>query len=130
MAPLDWLPRWLHGVNVFGKSNEGDLLLLVLTIAINCIIFLLCLLLVSIIRKYDQKIFTPKQYKSPDESPPKLSTKSLFGWIVDMYRIEDETVLKYAGYDAFFLIRFYKLSLKILLIVSIYCWLILIPADG
>ena len=66
----------------------------------------------------------------PKETPPIISNSTLFGWIMELYCIDDETIISYAGFDNYFLIRFYRMSFKIVLCIAVYAWGVLIPING
>jgi hypothetical protein len=66
----------------------------------------------------------------PDRTPPKLSNKTYFGWVSELYNITDEVVIEKAGYDVLFLIRFYRLAFKIFAWFSIYGLLVILPINA
>ncbi|ODV85211.1 hypothetical protein CANARDRAFT_28496 [[Candida] arabinofermentans NRRL YB-2248] len=51
--------------------------------------------------------------------PPMLDTKSLFGWMPIVWKINEADILEYAGLDAFVFLGFFKMSIKLLS----FCWL-------
>ena len=79
---------------------------------------------------YDTKIFCPKVDLVPEKTPPKLGTSTLFGWISELYNISDQVIIDKGGYDVLFFIRFYRLSLKILVCFSVYALGVLLPING
>jgi hypothetical protein len=86
--------------------------------------------IIDIIRMYDDKVFTPKSAMFPGRTPKKLDNSSLFGWIAELYFIDDNTIIDTGGYDVLFLVRFYRLSVKIFLSFAIYAWGVLLPING
>lgn len=45
---------------------------------------------------------------------PKIPTKSLFGWVPVIYKVNEQEVLNHAGLDAFVFLGFFKLAIKLL----------------
>jgi hypothetical protein len=129
---LDWLlPSWLEDVDAFSQSTDADLVDVAYTVIINVILMVLCLLIISIIRQYNPEMYIPKRYVAPDQTPSKpISNATWFGWIVELVTLSDELLLDKGGYDAYFLIRFCRLCVKILSLASLFCLLILLPVDG
>ena len=79
---------------------------------------------------YDDKVYAPKCDMFPDRTPKKLDNSSLFGWISELYNIDDNIIIDKGGYDILFLVRFYRLSVKIFLSFAIYAWGVLLPING
>jgi len=128
---LDWLlPAWLEDADAYDQSINEDMVTVYYTVAVNVVICASCVLFFSVYRMYDDKIFCPKAALVPEKTPPKLDNSSLFGWITELFNIDDKVVIDKGGYDVLFFIRFYRLSFKILLCFSIYALGILLPING
>ncbi len=129
---LDWLlPSWLEDVDAFSQTSNEDLIDVAYTILVNICLFVLCIVVCAILRQKQPEMFIPKRYVAPDKAPAQnISNSTLFGWLVDIYQLTDEILIEKGGYDAYILIRFYKLCFKILFLSSFYCLLILLPLDG
>ncbi|AMD21117.1 HEL164Wp [Eremothecium sinecaudum] len=69
------------------------------------------------LRKFP-RLYASRKYKAPNL--PSWNEKSLFGWLPVLYNITDDQVLEFAGLDAFVLLGFFKMSIKLL---SIYCFI-------
>ena len=128
---LDWLiPAWLEDVNAFDQSIDEDMLTVYYTIAVNLVICAFCILFFSVYRMRDPEIFTPKAKIAPEKVPKLIPNDTLFGWMRDLYNIDDDLVIDKAGYDVLFLIRFYRLSFKIFFFFAFYAWGVLLPING
>lgn len=128
---LDWLlPSWLEDANAYSQSIDEDMISVGYTIAVNLCLLALCILIFSFLRQSSPDIFCAKMFVAPERTPPKLSTKSLFGWMRDFYNLDDELLLTKGGYDQLFLIRFYRLCFRIIAFSCIYCITVLIPLNG
>lgn len=83
------------------------------------------LLLFSVCRLVWPGMYSSKLFLK-SSTPPKLG-KSLFGWVVPLYRTTEEEVFDLAGLDALMLLRFFKLGFKVFGILSLYGVFVLIP---
>jgi hypothetical protein len=53
---------------------------------------------------YDDKVYAPKCDMFPGRTPKKLDNSSLFGWISELYNIDDNIIIDKGGYDILFLV--------------------------
>lgn len=129
---LDWLlPSWLEDVDAFSQTSDEDLIDVAYTILVNLCLLAVCVVVCAILRQKNPEMFIPKRYVAPDRTPANnIPNNTWFGWLIDLYYLSDELLIDKGGYDAYILIRFYKLCFKILFISSFYCLLILLPLDG
>ena len=128
---LDWLlPSWLEDADAYDQSINEDMSTVGYTIAVNLIVLAMCILFYSIYRMYDDKIYAPKADMMPDRTPPKIPNTTMFGWMFDLYAIDDNVLIDKGGYDALFFIRFYRLSFKIFFCFAFYAWIVLLPING
>lgn len=128
---LDWLlPSWLEDVNAYDQSIDEDMLTVYYTIGVNLVICAFCILFFSAYRMRNPEIFTPKAKIAPEKVPKLISNTTLFGWISELYCIDDDVIVDKAGYDVLFLIRFYRLSFKIFFYFAFYAWGVLLPING
>lgn len=128
---LDWLlPDWLEDVDAYSQSMNEDLISVFYTVVVNLSVLLLCVAFYAVYRMYNDKLFAPKSDNFPDRTPPKIPNDTLFGWVGGIWRLDDELIIEKGGYDILFLLRFYRLALKILLWSAIYCWAVLVPING
>eukprot|EP01036_Dinobryon_divergens_P025868 gene25868-34457_t len=109
---LDWLiPQWLEDVDAYSQSIDEDMISVYYTIVVNLIICILCVLFFSFFRRYapedlKNRLYSPKIDIVPHKTPPRLRTDSLFGWVYDIYSIDDEVIIEKGGYDVMSIIRF------------------------
>lgn len=96
------------------------------TLLFNVIIFVACILFFSLYRKFNDKVFSPKVEMFPNKTLPRMPNDTMFGWIYDLYQITEEQFREKAGYDCLMLIRFYRLSFKILACFALYAWGVLL----
>lgn len=128
---LDWLlPSWLEDADAYDQSINEDMVTIYYTIAVNLIIFAACILFFSSYRRYNDKIYAPKADFMPTRTPPKMSSDTWFGWIKELYNIDDDVIICKGGYDILFFIRFYRIAFKIFIFFSIYAWGILLPINS
>ena len=128
---LDWLlPAWLEDADAYDQSINEDMTTVYYTVAVNVIVLVGCVLFFSTYRMYDDRIFSPKSALMPDRTPPKIPNATMFGWVWDLYAIDDDILIEKGGYDILFFIRFYRLSFKIFLCFAVYAWGILLPING
>jgi hypothetical protein len=128
---LDWLlPSWLEDATAYDQSIDEDMVTVYYTFIINIIIFLLFFLFFSWYRRdVNINIYSCKRPLLPDKTPPLLTTDSYFGWCTQLYAIDDEVVIDKGGFDAMFLLRFYRLAFKIFFCFAFYGWGILVPVN-
>lgn len=100
-------------------SSPGTQLVVSLSLGIFSI------LLFSVLRIKWPAIFSSRS-RLKNSTPPKLG-KSLFGWVLPLYKITEDEVLNLVGLDALMLIRFFKLGIKTFGILSFYGVFVLIP---
>eukprot|EP01038_Epipyxis_sp_PR26KG_P009590 gene9590-12916_t len=128
---LDWLlPKWLEDVDAYSQSTNEDVVSVAYTFLVNFAIFSICIAIFSAVRRNDENFYRPKVNVLPNKTPPSLTTKSWLGWINELAHINDQIIIDKGGYDVLFLIRFYRLSFRILLYSSIYAWVVLLPLNG
>ena len=128
---LDWLlPSWLEDASAYDQSIDEDMETVYYTIAVNVFICTCFVLFYSFYRQHNNKIYTPKADLQPLRTPPLLSTDTLFGWMYELYLIDDEVIIDKAGFDSVFLIRFYRLAFKIFFFFGFYAFGVLLPING
>lgn len=89
---------------------------------------LFALLSFSILLKKLPRLYASRKYKDINNSKlPSWDENSLFSWISVIYNINDSQVLEYAGLDAFVFLGFFKMSIKLLSIYSIFSFGIIAP---
>lgn len=128
---LDWLlPSWLENANAYSQSTDEDMIDVAYTIVVNLAIFIIFVGVFTVVRQYYPDMYAAKKFVAPDRVPPNMPNDTWFGWIKDMYYLDDDTLITKGGYDQFFFIRFYRLCLRIILLSCIYCLTVLIPING
>lgn len=128
---LDWLlPSWLEDTAAYDQSIDENMVTIGYTVVVNLIILVICLSFFSIYRMHDQDIFAPLCEMKPERTPPRLSNTSLFGWIKELWDIDDDAIIKKAGYDILFFIRFYRLGFKIFFWFGIYALGVILPINA
>ena len=131
---LDWLiPGWLENVDAYSQSADANLNSICWTILVNVAIAILFVLSFSLYRKYGKHgrtLYNPKQVLMPEKTPDLLPFDTLFGWVGELWSIDDKTIVESGGTDVLFNIRFYRLGFIILAFSSIYCWLVILPVNG
>lgn len=74
-----------------------------------------------ILRTKFPRQYAPRTYlgalRKQERTPP--LSKSMFGWVKEINQIPDTYVLQHNSLDAFFLLRFLKISVIITLVVSL-----------
>lgn len=114
-----------ENVNSLGLSTRGMLL----TFLVNVVLFVLLMLFFEFNRHYKQ-IFL-KRYQNKfiktgrvPEKPP----DHMFGWLVALWTVPEEPdFLNMVGLDAFVLLRFHVLCIKLSVFVSFWGYAILLP---
>jgi hypothetical protein len=128
---LDWLlPSWLEDYSAFDQSSDENMITVYYTIAVNLVCFAFFVIFFSVYRKHNLAIFTPKAGIMPDRTPALLENESFFGWMKQLYAIDDDVLRTKGGYDILFFIRFYRLAFKIFAFFAIYAWGVLLPING
>lgn len=61
-------------------------------------------------------------------NPPPLPNNA-FGWMLTMYRMDDQTILHVAGLDSLMLIKFYRLCVQLFGVCTIFGIAILLPVN-
>ncbi len=124
------LPSWLEDVNAYDQNTDEDMMTVVYTIILNLLVFGICILIFSFTRRSKPSIYCPKQFLKAEKTPKMLENKTSFGWILELYHIDDQTIVRNAGYDVLLFIRFYRLSFKIFFYFALYAWGVLLPING
>lgn len=74
------------------------------------------------------RLYASRRYKEKDNIRlPTWDDSSLFAWIPVLYKINDQQVLEYAGLDAFVFLSFFKMSLKLIALFSLFALTIISP---
>ncbi|AAS54377.1 AGL114Cp [Eremothecium gossypii ATCC 10895] len=94
-----------------------------LTIALSLGLFAL-VSFSALLRKFP-KLYASRKYKV--QGLPDWDQGSLFGWLPVLYRITDEQVVEYAGLDAFVLLGFFKMSIKLLAVCCFISMTVISP---
>lgn len=129
MNPLEIpLPNNQTMTNAFGQAEEVELNTICITIIINISFALLCLFYFWSLRQNDPGHFNYKRKWLPRACPPDLPS-GFFSWIPPLLRMSEKEVLKYAGFDATILLRFYKMAFKIFAIFSFYGLTVIVPVN-
>jgi hypothetical protein len=128
---LDWLlPSWLEDASAYDQNMDEDLDTVFYTIIINVSIFIFCVTWFAWYRRdVWLEMYIPKKALLPRHTPPILTTESYFGWVRQLYYIDDEVIIDKGGFDALFLLRFYRLAFKIFFFFAFYGWFILVPVN-
>lgn len=58
---------------------------------------------------------------------PKLPSKSIFGWIPILFRIDEDQILQHAGLDAVVFLGVFKMALKVITICLLFAFTIISP---
>lgn len=85
-----------------------------------------------VLRRKFPRQYAPRTYLGAlrkEERTPPLS-KSLFGWVKEINQIPDTYVLQHNSLDAFFLLRYLKISVIITLVGCLWTWPILFPVNA
>lgn len=85
-----------------------------------------------ILRRSERRMYMPRTYLGflrPEERSPPVGT-GLWNWIIDMYKLPDEYVLKHHSMDAYLLLRFLKLISVICFVGCLITWPILFPVNA
>lgn len=92
---LDWLlPKWLEDADAYDQSINEDMVTVYYTVAVNIVIFAIFVLFFSWYRRYHPEIYAPKAKLLPHRTPPLLSNSTYFGWIKELYDIDDDVLIK------------------------------------
>lgn len=85
-----------------------------------------------ILRARFPRQYAPRTYLGalrPQERTPPLPN-SLFGWLKPLNKIPDTYVLQHNSLDAFFLLRYLKMSVIITFVGCLFIWPILLPVNA
>ncbi|PKS06319.1 hypothetical protein jhhlp_007067 [Lomentospora prolificans] len=70
-----------------------------------------------------------KRRLNPDVDLPTLPD-SFFGWIPALYKVTEEQVLASAGLDAFVFLNFFKMAIRIIMIMAFFAAVVLTPINN
>lgn len=95
---------------------------------INLILAIVFLALFVVCRLLFPKVYQPRcdESKNAPPAPP----RSLFGWVGTTIRYSDEEVFRTHGLDAMMFLKFVKMMLYIVIIVSIYGFVVLFAVNA
>jgi hypothetical protein len=96
----------------FGQAEWVEWDTLIVTLGANAVVLVSCLLYFGFLRAGDPGYFSSKRRKLPEKTPPDLPS-GFFSWIPALILINDDDVLKFGGFDATVLLRFYRMALKV-----------------
>ena len=77
----------------FDQDEDEDMATVLWTLLVTSICAILLFGYFSINRMYNEKIYAPLKDLHPDKSPPLLSNKDPFSWIIELISIDDATIL-------------------------------------
>lgn len=71
----------------------------------------------------------PRMHRLPILTPVKLPGRRWGDWIKVCFYVSDEVIIQRVGYDALMFLRFHRLSLRLLLKMSIFSFTVLLPIN-
>lgn len=104
----------------------------VITIAIDIVIFSICIILFSLLRrsKAFKKMYAPKLYvKNKSYSRPKSIPDNFFGWISTVLSYTDEEIIDVAGYDSIMCLKIFSFGFWLFLVLTIVLCIIILPLN-
>lgn len=116
------------------KSADASILAtraMIYTLIINIALFVVLVMVFEANRRYKQ-IFLKRYQKRFVEADrvPEEPPSYMFGWLVAIVRVEEVDVLHKVGLDAYMLLRFHVLCLKLCAFLTLCGLLILLPSYG
>lgn len=110
-------------------EQNSDTSAFLISFAINGAIAFVVLLLFSLLRRKNKKIYSPRLILLEQKFPLGKLPKWIFSWIIPALMAKDDDVFEYAGFDALVYIRFLKLCVKISLVILPYGIAVLLPLN-
>lgn len=92
---LDWLlPAWLENYDAFMQSSDESMGVVAISTAVNFGILFVCIIWFSIERYFRPRIYSPLYYLFPSTAAEPLPSAPIFGWMVDLWNIEEDTIIE------------------------------------
>ena len=127
---LDWLlPAWLENYDAFMQSSDESMDVIGFSVLLNFGVLVFCIFWFSIERYFRPKVFSPLSNMFPHSSAEPLASSPIFLWMLELWKIEEDTIIEKGGYDILYFIRFYKLSMKIFGSFAFYAFVVILPVN-
>ncbi|EKM59100.1 uncharacterized protein PHACADRAFT_169556 [Phanerochaete carnosa HHB-10118-sp] len=121
------MPRSSQGI---GSANSASTDTFVTALVFNLIVFLAELAAFTLIRPHFPAIYQPRTYIPTEGIQAKSLTDRWFAWPLAVFRADYELVKEHNGMDAYFFVRFLRMTVKILLPIWILSWIVLMPVTS
>ncbi len=114
-------------LNSLSESNTtDDVFGLFIQFLVASITGIVAIVAFTVLRPKNKKVYQPNFYVlDQDKQPPKLSYS--FKWIMELIRIDDETIVKSSGVDGLLTIKVLRMFFNIFIILTPVCLIILVP---
>eukprot|EP00834_Sanchytrium_tribonematis_P000477 NODE_9_length_64580_cov_1.431941.p4 type:complete len:861 gc:universal NODE_9_length_64580_cov_1.431941:53026-50444(-) len=108
------------------NSQANDLFGVFIQFLFASITGIAAILAFTLLRPKNKKIYQPNYYVLKEEKhPPKLSFT--FKWIYELIRLDDDIIVNTSGVDGLLTIKVLRMFLKLFLILTPVCLIVLIP---
>ncbi|CAM9825412.1 unnamed protein product, partial [Discosporangium mesarthrocarpum] len=124
-----FVPHQYESASAFHQTEWVDVDTISITMVANAVLAFLCLAYFWRSRLHDPGHFSSRRRWRPYRTPPDLPNNGFFSWIRPLMSIPEDEILRYAGFDAMILLRFYKLAFKVFGTFAFYGLLVIVPAN-
>ena len=113
----------------YGQSSDVNWSTLGYSAGLGLFVQMSAVLTFSFLRRtrHGKQWLCSKRAVCPDQTPPDLTTKTLFGWIPELWYRDEKEILKYNGYDVVMFLRCLRLGFWTLLYFSPYAFFVILP---
>jgi len=125
---LGFLPNYVEDVSAFRETSMSFATLTMLFTIMTCvmIVFLSCFYH----NQQTSPLFSsPRRHRLPRLVPPPLPVDGTFSWIKVCFYMSDEELINRVGFDALIFIRFHRLSLRCIVKMSVFSFIVLLPLN-
>jgi hypothetical protein len=125
---LSFLPPYVEDVSSFHETSMSFATLAMLYVIFTClfIIFMSCFY-------HNQKtsplFISPRRHRLPKLVPPPLPVDGFLSWVKVCFFLSDEEIVNRIGYDALIFLRFHRLSLRCIVKMSVFSFVVLLPLN-
>ena len=125
---LSSLPSYLQ-YNSSQMEQSMNIATFFFLVILSCLIMLTFLACFTHSKSTSPIFSSARLHRLPNLVPPPLPKKKFFAWIWVCFYMNDEEIIKRVGYDALMFLRFHRLSLRCLIKISAFSFVVLLPVN-
>lgn len=129
----DLLPPWLRDPAAYAQSANLDMQTVLLVAGTNLVLGTLFVTVFEVLRRRSPWLYSPKASLLPGSTPGVMHGAKPgrpLAWVRPLLSLDEETLLRCAGYDAVVYLRMISLALRIFGSFAPYAFVVLLPVNA